>query len=105
VRARPCNLESRTDFEIVGGWGFGNVVRMGDPAASQDPTYAASAALASFIEDLHHRGLLEGEVRESIASSLELFRTTRVADPQEAWHVDLIDAYEQLHGHPPGPPS
>ena len=64
-------------------------------------TYVASAALATLIQDLRERGLLVGDVRESIASSLDLFAETRTADPNETWHVDLVDIYEELHDKPP----
>ena len=66
--------------------------------------YMASAWLATLVEDLQQRGLLEGEVRESVAQSLELFRSRTVADPQEAWHVELLDQCEELHGHQPEEP-
>jgi hypothetical protein len=71
---------------------------------SEKLTYAAACALLDLIQDLEHRGLLTGEVRDSVAASLELFRTTRTADPQRAWHSDLTLVYEELHGHQPDAP-
>lgn len=74
---------------------------MPDDATQKERAYSASAWLASLGDDLDNRGLLQGEVREPLASSLELFRQQGPGHPPEDWHVGLIDLYEELHGHPP----
>lgn len=76
-----------------------------DRDVRDDRTRAASAALAMLITDLSHRGLLVGEVRESVGESIELFRTTRTSDPYDAWNSDLVDIYEELRGHQPEAPE
>jgi hypothetical protein len=60
--------------------------------------------MAALITDIDRLGLLEGELRKHVASTLEVFRTQGKggADP-EKWHVELYDFYEELHGHPPEP--
>lgn len=72
---------------------------------SEYGTYLASAHLADFVRDLRERGLLTGQVCASVASSLEDFRKRRTGDPNQTWHSDLYDQYEELHGHPPLPAS
>jgi hypothetical protein len=64
-------------------------------------TYVASVALADLIRDLRERGLLVGDVRESVIESLNQFIARRSGDPQKAWHVDLFDLYEELTGQLP----
>jgi hypothetical protein len=71
--------------------------------ASQNAIYVASAHLADFIRDLRERDLLNGEVRQAAAESVEDFRKHRSGDPMETWHVDLCDVYEELHEKTPEP--
>jgi hypothetical protein len=68
-----------------------------------EPAYTASAWMAALITDIDRLGLLEGELREQIASTVELFRTQGAGGDPDKWHVDLFDFYEELHGHPPEP--
>jgi hypothetical protein len=67
-----------------------------------EPGYTASAWMAALVTDVDRLGLLEGELREQIANTLELFRTQGKggADPDQ-WHVELYDFYEQ----PARPPA
>jgi hypothetical protein len=65
--------------------------------------YAASAGMADVIRDVEEAGLLEGELRKSIATTLEIFRTQGPGGNPEHWHVDLFAYYEDLHGYPPEP--
>jgi hypothetical protein len=64
-------------------------------------TYVASATLADLIRDLRERDLLKGEVRQSVIDSLNEFIARRSAAPHDAWHVDLVDLYEELTGRLP----
>jgi len=64
-------------------------------------TYAASSALGDLIRDLRERGLLEGEIRDSVLASLDEFIARRTGEPMETWHVDLVDLYEDLSGRSP----
>jgi len=64
-------------------------------------TYVASVSLADLVRDLQERGLLTGAIRDSVVASLDHFIAQRSAEPMDAWHVDLIDLYEDLTGKPP----
>lgn len=64
-------------------------------------TYVASASLADLVRDLRERGLLTGAVRDSVVVSLDQFIAQRSAEPMDAWHVDLINIYQDLTGKSP----
>lgn len=69
---------------------------------SNEPGYTASGWMAAVITDIDRLGLLKGDLRAQVASTLELFRTHgRGAGDPDKWHVELYDFYEQLQGHPP----
>jgi hypothetical protein len=63
--------------------------------------YHASAWMADLIRDVEEADKLEGDLKRSIASTLELFRTQGVGGNPDKWHTELYDYYTDLHGHEP----
>ena len=69
------------------------------PNESQDrdsAAYHASAWMALLIEDAHQADKLDDQLRQSFATSLELFRTQGAgAGNPDLWHTDLYDWYTE----------